>query len=131
MSKVAVYGSLRQGHGNNAILRRNNAELVCTSTTKKPYAMYSLGGFPFVSLSEPKTPITVEVYEVNDNCMRQLDMLEGYRGDGNQSFYNRSQIEIEGVPESVYIYHIDDRANEVPVQSGDWNEFLREKGYSI
>lgn len=127
MTKVAVYGSLRQGHGNNALLRQGGASYVCTTKTAKNYAMYSLGGFPFVNLSEKKTPITVEVYEVSDQCLRQLDMLEGYRGN-DQSFYNRTSIPLVDC-EDAYIYHIDDRTNDKPVNNGDWNEYIKSRSH--
>lgn len=125
MSKtlVAVYGSLRKGHGNNDLLVRGGAEFICTTRTKSKFAMYSLGGFPFVSLTEHKVPITVEVYEVDSHCLARLDCLEGYREGSGDSFYNRSQVNLENLDKPAFIYHIDNRTNQSPVTSGDWNEY--------
>jgi len=120
-NRVAVYGSLRQGHGNNRLLQRGDAKYICTTKTANKYGMFSLGGFPFVSLKSDFTPIVVEVYEVSDSCLSSLDMLEGYRKDGH-SFYNRSTVKLVDC-EDALIYHIDDRTNEIPVNNGDWNDY--------
>lgn len=40
-TKVAVYGTLRKGHGNSGLL--SNADLLGTFRTKNKYYMYNLG----------------------------------------------------------------------------------------
>lgn len=126
MTKVAVYGSLREGMGNHGLLR--NSTLVARTVTREPYAMYSLGGFPMVSLrGERISPIAIEVYDVDDDVLARLDMLEGYRGDSS-SFYDRSEVETAEDGLSALIYHIEDRVDwrrDPPlVEHGDWVRYV-------
>lgn len=128
MTKVAVYGSLRDGMGNNRLL--DGSVMLSRTRTKRPYKMYSLGGFPRVALnSEPVCPIVIEVYEVDDKTLDRLNSLEGYRGEDGDNFYNRSEIETED-GQVALIYHIEDggeyggnRSQEV-VENGDWVDYV-------
>uniref|UniRef100_A0AAU6VZP5 Gamma-glutamyl cyclotransferase n=3 Tax=unclassified bacterial viruses TaxID=12333 RepID=A0AAU6VZP5_9VIRU len=117
---VAVYGSLRQGMGNHRLLE--NAEFLCRTVTSEPYAMYSLGGFPKVALNgEKMAPIVVELYSCDEATMARLDRLEGYYGEGQRNFYDRSTIQTECGKDAL-IYHIEGAASN-PVESGDWVQY--------
>ena len=123
MAVVAVYGSLRKGMGNHRVL--GDAKFLCSTVTKESYAMYSLGGFPKVSLTGEKiSPIVVELYECNPEHKMNLDRLEGYRGEGQSNFYDRSPVQTECGQEAL-IYHIEDGygGTNSPVTSGDWVEY--------
>lgn len=125
MTQVAVYGSLRQGMGNHGRLR--GATYVGTTVTTQPYAMFSLGGFPMVSLGLAKTPIVVEIYDCNEEQLEGLDYLEGYRGEGKNNFYDRSTVMTEAFGEAL-IYHIEHRQDYSPeVTSGDWVQFYTKR----
>lgn len=121
MTKVAVYGSLREGMHNHS--RLLGAEKVGTTVTVDKFAMYSLGGFPAVQLEGSKvSPIVVEVYDCNEDQMRSLDSLEGFRGkDHPHNFYNRSPVETE-LGEAL-IYHIEGERFDRLVEDGDWVNF--------
>ena len=123
MTKVAVYGSLRQGMGNHSLLA--GQQLVSCTMTKEPFVMYTLGGFPMISLYGKKvSPITVEVYDVDEACLERLNRLEGFYGKGDRNFYDRSEIETaDGL--TALIYHIEDRtmSDDRIVESGDWVEY--------
>lgn len=125
MTVVAVYGSLRKGMGNNRLLA-NQTFLTQTRTAEK-YAMYSLGGFPKISLEGAKvSPIVVELYEVDEAGLARLDQLEGYRGEGMNNFYDRSAVQCED-GNLALIYHIE-RDGQRPadlVPDGDWVEFIK------
>lgn len=121
--KVAVYGTLRQGFGNNRLLA--DSKYLGLETLKGPFSMISCGGFPAIFLHENKeisNPLTIEVYEVDENTLlNSLDMLEGY-----PTFYNRTQI-----PTSfgdAWIYHFPEsrwrEKSENLVTSGDWKLFI-------
>lgn len=84
MTKVAVYGTLKRGRGNDRLL--GDAKFLGETLTTPEYTMYHLGAFPCITL-EGDTPIHVEVYEVDSDTFKRLDMLEGY-----PSFYNRKKI---------------------------------------
>ncbi|WXX18471.1 hypothetical protein TacPo2_16 [Pantoea bacteriophage TacPo2] len=129
---VAVYGSLLSGLGNHRVMERARGELLGTGESVINIDMYSLGGFPSISLahSEHKSTIRVEVYEVDDEGMKPLNMLEGYRGEGERNFYNRSLVDIKldnGDVVEAFIYHIDEQQS-TPVVDGDWREYLTKRG---
>ena len=120
---VAVYGTLRQGHGNHRCMERAQGVFKFKGHTKENFNMYSLGGFPIVSMahSSHEQSVVVEVYQASDEGVTgPLDTLEGY-----PHFYNRTQIDVvdgEGnVTEGVWMYHIDEEQRS-PIKSGDWND---------
>ena len=111
--KVAVYGSLKKGFGNNQLL--GDSELKGVDKTLPEWTMYSMGGFPCIT-EEPGTSIHIEVYEVDEQVFRRLDMLEGY-----PSFYNRKEIETQYG--TAWIYYIKDKSSTMlldNVESGEW-----------
>lgn len=116
MSKhlVAVYGSLRKGLGNHSIL--GDSDLLSVEVIKG-FDMYSLGAFPAVETG--KGEITVEVYEVDDDTLFNLDILEGV-----PTFYQRDKTETSlGVANIYTIEGIgSDRIEKVV--NGDWVEYL-------
>lgn len=117
MTKVAVYGSLRQGLHNNPLLE--GQAYLGTTMTAQEYTMYSLGHFPAVNLTIPLCKIVVEVYEVDDTCLARLNRLEGYRGEGADNFYDCSPIETEDFGTAM-IYHMAPQRRTPVVNSGDW-----------
>lgn len=125
-SKVAVYGSLRKGMGNNRLL--GDSKCLGVTTTDMPFAMYSLGGFPMVTFGDRVCPIVVEVYECSSEVLQTLNYLEGYRGEGGNNFYDRSLV---ATPlGEAYIYHIEDRSTSPDslVPNGDWVNYVQQRG---
>ncbi len=115
VTKVGVYGSLRAGLHNHVVL--GDSCLIDTVRTEVPYKMVSLGGFPGLVSSAPEV-ITIEVYEVTPETMRDLDHLEGY-----PNFYNRTTVQVGS--HSVLLYFLDDSYMDYEhVESGDWCEYL-------
>ena len=113
---VAVYGSLRKGLHNHSLLER--ADFLGTDVIAG-FKMYSLGGFPFITHDDATYDdrIFIEVYSVNPNEMRRLDMLEGY-----PSFYNRELVQTQYG--QAWIYFIDNEvAGHDPVIDGDWFKY--------
>ncbi len=117
MYNVAVYGSLRQGFGNHRLLE-GQTFLNKTRTTER-FSMFSLGGFPYVDLDlpNPLSQIVVETYQVTPECLKRLDILEGY-----PRFYNRTEVTLED-GNTAWIYHIRNYNPKIPIPSGDWAEF--------
>lgn len=122
MTKVAVYGSLRRGL-HNAPLLEGQAYLGTTMTAHE-YTMYSLGSFPAVNLTIPLSKIVIEVYEVDDTCLARLNRLEGFRGEGEDNFYDCSPIETEAFGEAL-IYHMAPQRRTEIVRDGDWANFYK------
>jgi gamma-glutamylcyclotransferase (GGCT)/AIG2-like uncharacterized protein YtfP len=122
VTQVAVYGSLRKTMGNHRVL--GDAKFIGTTMTAEPYAMYSLGGFPKVALNQAVSPIVVEIYECNDSQIVDLDRLEGYRGEGYNNFYDRSEVQLKEFGTAL-IYHIDgDTDTEQAIPDGDWVNYI-------
>jgi len=75
MHFVFVYGTLKRGFGNHALL--SGARFVGRARTKHKYALYE-SGIPFLYPYESVSFIKGEVYEVDDITLDSLDALEGH-----------------------------------------------------
>ena len=119
---VAVYGSLRKKFYNHPVL--GESEFI-TKGTIEGYNLYNLGSYPaIVSVDNPVSPVTVEVYKVNsEDTMQDLDWLEGY-----PSHYNRrlETVSTEEGSRRAWVYYQTDIPDRPLVVSGDWEETLGE-----
>lgn len=118
--RVAVYGTLRKGFGNNLLL--GNSKLIDTALSEFWGTMYSSGGFPILSLDEPLSKVVVEIFTIeNEVVFEDLDGLEGY-----PYWYNRSikTFNINGEKIEAWIYHQENITGLDTVDSGDWKEFV-------
>jgi gamma-glutamylcyclotransferase (GGCT)/AIG2-like uncharacterized protein YtfP len=120
--RVAVYGSLREGLGNHVCLTEYGAEKLGVHVLEETegYRMVSLGGFPAVLPADDalQTPITIEVYRVNDQCLQILDSLEGH-----PDWYRRERVETPWKKAWMYVMQDSDYADHNPVDSGDWLDY--------
>jgi len=98
MHKVFVYGSLKNGYGNNRLLQSSE---YCGQdiTSSADFKMISLCSFPGVIHSENGFHISGELYRVNDKTLQSLDRLEG-----NGSFYKRELVKLKGFDEDAWMY---------------------------
>jgi gamma-glutamylcyclotransferase (GGCT)/AIG2-like uncharacterized protein YtfP len=85
--RVFVYGSLKNGQGNHRLLAK--AKFLGRSYIEGNYRMVSLGGFPGVIRHEsiPMNRIVGEVYQVDEDTLQSLDVLEGH-----PRFYKRDKV---------------------------------------
>ena len=87
MHRIFVYGTLKRGHGNNALMRIS--EYHGPAMTVPRYRMLE-PSFPVV-LDDPNgLQVAGEVYHVNDWTLAELDRLEGVAS----GMYTRNVIEI-------------------------------------
>jgi len=100
MNTVFVYGSLKRG-GRLDMSNMPGATFISEATTVGPdYRMVSLDLFPGVLTGGDKH-VVGEVWSVNDEAMRQLDIIEGY-----PTFYMRQLVETTaGVAWMYYLTH--------------------------
>jgi len=102
MEKVFVYGTLKEGYGNNRLLA--GAKFLGNHTVKRGrFCLLNLGWFPGVVMRERyglSTPVTGEVYEVDDGTFKALDGLEGY-----PTMYDRIEIETKYGDAWMYVYN--------------------------
>lgn len=118
---VSVYGSLRQGHGNNRLLA--DAEFMGKQWIGPGYRMYSLGGFPGVVREPGEGMVKIEVYKVNKDILERLDHLEGFHSEGYKgNFYNRETIDTNWGKSFIYFLNTSEYYRDI-VESGDWNEY--------
>lgn len=118
-TKVAVYGSLREGMGNHRLLIGSD---LLGHFNVEGFEMYSYGAFPFIKHGDGT--IIVEVYEVDEETFKRLDRLEGY-----PSFYDRELIEVGG-QHQAWIYFIEqDASDNLRVENGDWKDWKKNKEY--
>lgn len=126
---VFVYGSLREGEGNNHVLHENAIKYGGMDAIRKGdpiqrvkgFAMYPINqtnAYPFCIESEEETDVvTVECYEVDGVGLILLDQLEGY-----PDFYNRKEVTNESGDITGWVYYIESAMpNDLPmVEDGDW-----------
>lgn len=126
-----VYGTLKRGHSNHALLR---GATYIGEARIRGYSLYRLGGFPgiVVNYENCDAPVYGEVYEVDD--FQDLDALEGYDEDTQSGMYVRmlktvtftrwSADNIEDTPPDwlevhVYIWNRSVEGREL-IESGTW-----------
>lgn len=114
---LAVYGTLKKNYGNHVFLK--NAKYLGTHITEPKYTMYSMGGFPTVTL-EGNTPITLEIYSVDKETKKHINMLEGYTGKRNsdENWYDTTDVDTPwGTAE---MYYFKNKPNNMIVPDGNW-----------
>ncbi len=84
MSLIFVYGSLKRGHYNHALLRASP----CRGAWQTParYTLLDLGRYPGI-VEGGTTAISGEVYAIDRPTLRALDRLEGH-----PDYYRRQTI---------------------------------------
>lgn len=115
MHNLFVYGSLKSGYWNNALLRF--AEFVGNDeTVSDDYDLRCWGSYPAVYKGGP-TKVKGELYIVDDETFAQVDGLEGY-----PTFYNREEVELaSGV--TAWMYYIDEEDREgAHCATGEWRK---------
>lgn len=116
--KVAVYGTLREGFGNNVLLQ--NSQKLGQALLPPNLTMYTHGGLPFVhNDGDTSNQVLVDVYEVDDSTLARLDRLEGH-----PSWYKREQVETDAFG-MAWTYLNDEVSGLDVVESGDWAEYTR------
>lgn len=115
--RIAVYGTLRKGFGNNRYFL-NGLTPLSREIVNIPFTMVSLGGFPGLVPSETPNNITIEIYEVTDAVYKSIEQLEGY-----PSFYQKATITTSLGDMEIYVL-LGSRYKTLPVvKSGDWAEY--------
>jgi gamma-glutamylcyclotransferase (GGCT)/AIG2-like uncharacterized protein YtfP len=118
----AVYGTLRNGFGNNRLLQNDYVEYMGEERTAPNYKMVSLGGFPGV-IPNGEQSILIEVFKVKSPVVeRNLDSLEGY-----PRFYQKMEIETQWGIANMYILSEEQYGKHKIVEGGDWKQFINEK----
>lgn len=124
---VAVYGTLRQGHGNHRIIAEagDGAEFKgAFRTNGSEWRMVSLGGFPACVPGDGN--ISVEVYAVNDATLHRLDCLEGY-----PTLYQKGKLTTPWGEATIYVMSPSSVRGAPHIESGDWNLFTGRGSHAV
>lgn len=117
--KIAVYGTLRQGYGNNKYCLARSKFI--TVGTVQGINMYSNGGFPICARTDDKgATVVVEVFDVVPHDLALCDRLEGH-----PTWYKREPVTVlaengEWVEAEMYLQEEDDVDHLNHIVSGDW-----------
>ena len=121
---VSVYGSLRKKQSNYEY-HLSNSTYKGTFTTEPEYTMHSLSYYPGLKLNG-NTSIVMEVYEVDEDTLKNLNRLEGYYPGEKSTFYDRIEINTPWGKAFTYIY-VNKLSKESIVESGDWVLYKNEQ----
>lgn len=120
----AVYGTLRQGYGNNRLLRQPGVEYLGQHITEPKFTMFGKNAwFPYVA-PNGQTPIVTEIYRVTDQeVVENVNGLEGYSGirDSSRNWYNTCDVETEWGTANMFIMEKSTGYDEKSIiTTGDW-----------
>ncbi|WP_170843929.1 gamma-glutamylcyclotransferase [Mesobacillus persicus] len=118
---VFVYGTLRQHESNHHLLK--NASCLWRQAWTNGI-LYDTGyGYPGL-LASTTNRVYGEVYEVNGEQLKQLDLLEGYEEDGKNNLYERiiQTIHTDSGPVEAFVYlYLPAHVTELEeIVFGDW-----------
>ena len=122
--KVAVYGTLRKGFGNNRLLE--SSKFVGEGKIDNNWSLFvpvvddKMVSFPYAVEETSDEGFVCEVYEIDDKTLKSLDYLEGY-----PSFYDRKEVEVElnGEKVTASMYFV--KKTQVPSNAVKKNEYKR------
>lgn len=128
MKLFFFYGSLRKGYWNQAHLSKE-AEYVGTGKTVKPFGLYIGKAVPTVVPCDGKTPLTGDLYRLNDYDAKRIYWLEsGYKHD-------EFEVEVDGQTYKATIFYHDSpedcayiMGNFTHVVSGDYTKVMNPDG---
>jgi len=118
MHLVFVYGTLKKGYRNYKYfldqLEPIKAELEGFTLHAGPY-------FPFAKRSKGKEIIKGEIYQINDEKLKQLDMLEGVPHHYQRVIcYPQVKGKAKGDEPECWIYISDIAAKYPIIKNGEW-----------
>lgn len=120
-TRVFVYGTLKEGHGNHDYFLAGNpgVEKLGRCYVTGDFAMYSNGAFPIVTQGDNSMAahhIVGEVYEIDEETLDALDALEGH-----PDWYRRVKVETPWKKAWMYVMPASSRyPADARVESGCW-----------
>lgn len=120
---IFIYGSLRRGSAGAMSVRFPNSRFIDYAQVSG--SLYDLGSYPGLLLNEPNSTVVGEVYEIDDELLKQLDEFEA------SSHYVRKELEITLGTQTrkCWTYEPDPEFYSLRtlIPSGDWIEYVRMK----
>ena len=120
---VFVYGTLRRGGTRAMPIIFPDSRFI--DNAKAHGRLYDLGAYPGLLLDESNSLVFGEVYEVDDEILNKLDVIEA------ESHYLRKQVELSFGDDRkvcwVYVYNPKFYSRLILIESGDWIEYAKTK----
>lgn len=124
---VAVYGSLRKSLSNHRVL--DGAKYLGNYESEPIFSMFDVGMYPAIKESG-NTSIILEIYRIDENILKRLDILEGYDPeDPDSCYYVRTTINTPFGESFIYTFP-HDTSYYKQVQNGDWTEYITTKEFT-
>jgi gamma-glutamylaminecyclotransferase len=112
--KVFVYGSLKRGEGNHAVL--GSARFVREATTEPRFTVVAQETYPAM-IEGGTTAVHGEVFEIDEPMLAALDAFEGH-----PDYYRRITLALDDGSEAfAYVRNHADVAGRQPIISGRWS----------
>lgn len=116
MSILFVYGTLKRNMRSHHILANHKVSFLRESSTQPKYHLYNLGWFPGMVIDEDVDGgVKGELYEVTDDCIKQLDVYEGI-----PNLFDRKEIELEDSSKAISYLYMNDVSLRTKVEDGVW-----------
>jgi gamma-glutamylcyclotransferase (GGCT)/AIG2-like uncharacterized protein YtfP len=120
---VFVYGTLRRNGARAMSIRFPNSKFIADA--KVSGSLYDLGAYPGLLLDESNSLVIGEVYEVDDEILNELDVMEA------SSSYWRKQVEVylDTHRRICWVYEPNPEfySPHTLITSGDWIEYAKTK----
>jgi gamma-glutamylaminecyclotransferase len=98
-----VYGTLRRGHGNHAVMRQAGGAFLGNAVSVRKFPLV-IKGLPYLlDLPGQGEPVTGEIYRIPEKGWELLDRLEGH-----PDFYRRrvESFVLHGSPVQAWVYFL-------------------------
>lgn len=87
-TRLFIYGTLKQGQSRHGLLA--GQKLLGKALTGPFYRMYNVGSYPALIPAKDGRPIEGELWLVNDECLAELDRVEGV----SEGLYERASVRL-------------------------------------
>jgi gamma-glutamylcyclotransferase (GGCT)/AIG2-like uncharacterized protein YtfP len=124
-TRVFVYGTLKQGHGNYSALK--DSEFLGRCVLEGEYTLLDLGWYPGLVCTrsgESNGRVYGEVYKVDESTLHTLDLIEGH-----PSFYERIKVKTPWKNTWVYTLPEDYISDNEIVADGCWEPSDEERAF--
>jgi gamma-glutamylcyclotransferase (GGCT)/AIG2-like uncharacterized protein YtfP len=121
MHKLFVYGTLRKGRWSHRWLQKSR--YLGLARTCQKYALYA-AGIPWVSKQEPVSPIVGELYEISEDTLSMIDLLENHPHS-----YRREEVDVrleDGGIATAWLYFMH-RQGGTLIPSGDYTDWITQE----
>lgn len=136
MSKIFVYGSLRNGMYNYDEYLKDKSTFLMDGYVKGK--LYTLRNVSYPALLQGEHFIRGEVYEVGDDVEKAIDHLEGYDPHSEDNTYNKTLCalydenkENTGMQINAYMFHHENPKHKAalqhPILENDYIAFMKKQ----